>query len=100
MWRLFLLAAAMAAFTAAPVKASQLIDRNASNVKLAVNAKGEALLTYSVGGEVKHVLAWGAVNAIAPTQPFGMVLDTPAVISSARNCRPISVAVVPTPPGE
>ena len=70
MRRLFVLAAAMAVmavFTTAPAKASQLIDRNASNVKLAVNAKGEALLTYSVGGEVKHVLAWGAVNAIAPT---------------------------------
>jgi len=68
--RLFLLAAAMAVmavFTAAPAKASQLIDRNASNIKLAVNAKGEALLTYSVAGEIKHVLAWGAVNAIAPT---------------------------------
>jgi hypothetical protein len=32
-----------------------------------VNAKGEALLTYRVAGKVKHVLAAGAVNAIAPT---------------------------------
>jgi hypothetical protein len=47
--------------------ASQLIDRNASGVKLAVNAKGEALLTYSAAGKLKHVLASGAVNAIAPT---------------------------------
>ena len=47
--------------------ASQLIDRNATNVKLEVDAKGEAMITYQVGGKVKHVLAWGAVNAIPPT---------------------------------
>jgi len=59
------LAAAAAAGTA---NASQLIDRNANDVKLAVNAKGEALITYREGGAVKHVLAWGALNAIAPTR--------------------------------
>jgi opacity protein-like surface antigen len=64
--RLFLLAAAMAILTASPAHASQLVDRDASNVKLAVNAKGEALLTYNAGEALKHVLAWGAVNAIAP----------------------------------
>jgi hypothetical protein len=58
------IAAAVASSTAA---ASQLIDRNASGVKLAVNAKGEALLTYRAEGKLKHVLASGAVNAIAPT---------------------------------
>lgn len=47
--------------------ASELIDRNAIGVKLAVNAKGEALLTYRAAGQLKHVLAGGAVNAIAPT---------------------------------
>jgi hypothetical protein len=46
--------------------ASQLIDRNASGTKLAVNAKGEALLTYSAGGKLKHILVWGAVNARHP----------------------------------
>jgi hypothetical protein len=48
--------------------ASQLIDRNASGVQLLVNAKGEALITYTAAGQVKHVLAWGAVNALAPTR--------------------------------
>ena len=52
---------------ATAANASQLIDRNAHNVSLSVNAKGEALLTYTADGHVKHVLAWGAVNAIAPT---------------------------------
>ena len=47
----------------APASASQLIARNASNIKLAVNAKGTALVTYSVRGQVTHLLAWGAVNA-------------------------------------
>lgn len=47
--------------------ASNLIDRNATNVKLEVNAKGMALLTYRAGGKLKHVLAWGAANAHAPT---------------------------------
>ena len=35
---------------------------------LQLNAKGEALLTYTAGGKRVHVLAWGAVNAI-PTKP-------------------------------
>jgi hypothetical protein len=47
--------------------ASQLIDRNATGIKLAVNSKGEALVTYTSGGKLKHVLAWGAVNAVKPT---------------------------------
>jgi hypothetical protein len=47
--------------------ASNLIDRNATNVKLEVNRSGMALLTYRAGGKLKHVLAWGAVNAHAPT---------------------------------
>jgi hypothetical protein len=46
--------------------ASQLIDRNARRVRLAVNAHGEALLTYSAHGYVHHVRAWGAINARYP----------------------------------
>jgi hypothetical protein len=43
--------------------ASQLVARNASHIKLAVNARGTAMVTYSVRGKVTHLLAWGAVNA-------------------------------------
>jgi hypothetical protein len=57
----------LAAVFASSANASQLIDRNATGIKLEVNAKGEALVTYRAGGKVKHVLAWGAENAIAPT---------------------------------
>jgi hypothetical protein len=49
-----------------PASASQLIDRNATGIKLAVNGQGEALLTYTAAGKLKHVLAWGAVNAVPP----------------------------------
>ncbi|MBA2474995.1 MAG: hypothetical protein H0V40_03440 [Actinobacteria bacterium] len=49
-------------------RGSELIDRNAQGVKLAVNAQGQALLTFRARGRTWHVLAWGAVDAIAPTQ--------------------------------
>jgi len=57
----------LAALAPASASASELIDRNATGIRLAVNAKGEALLTYRASGVQKHVLAWGAANAIAPT---------------------------------
>jgi hypothetical protein len=55
------------AFAPAPSRASELIDRNASGVRLAVNPSGQALLTYRTRGKTRRVLAWGAVNAIEPT---------------------------------
>jgi hypothetical protein len=51
-----------------PANGSQLVDRNAKAPTLSVNASGEALLTYSTEGKVRHVLAWGAENAISPTR--------------------------------
>src|SRR5262245_35984922 len=41
-----------------------IVDRSASDVRLLVNAKGEALISYRARGTEKRVLAWGAVNAI------------------------------------
>jgi len=58
---------------ASTASASQLIIRNASAISLSVNAKGEAMVTYRVAGKVQHVLAWGAVNAIAPTRARAQV---------------------------
>jgi hypothetical protein len=63
----FALAVVLAAVAVPFAGASQLIDRNATGVSLTVNAKGEALLTYRKGGTLKRVLAWGAVDAVAPT---------------------------------
>jgi hypothetical protein len=60
--------AALVALAAVPAaEASQLIDRNAQGAKLAVNARGEALMTYRTRGRVWHVLAWGAMDARHPT---------------------------------
>jgi hypothetical protein len=64
----FLFVVLVAALSAATANASTLVDRNAHGVQLAVNAKGEALVSYTASGKVKHVLAWGALNAIAPTR--------------------------------
>src|SRR2546421_8026820 len=47
--------------------ASQLVDRNAAGATLAVSRDGKALVTYTVAGTVRHVLAWGAVNALPPS---------------------------------
>jgi hypothetical protein len=50
-------------------RASQTLgDLDVSNVSLAVNANGEALVTYTRrDGRRRHVLAWGAVNARTPS---------------------------------
>ncbi len=67
--RLATLVAALLVVVVLPVSASasQLIDRNASGVKLAVNLQGQALLTYRSGGKLKHVLVWGAIDGLVPT---------------------------------
>lgn len=48
--------------------ASQLIDRGASTVRLEVNGRGQALLTYRARGRLWHVLAWRAVDAVPPSE--------------------------------
>jgi hypothetical protein len=75
MRRLVTAVAALAAgiATAVPATASQLIDRNATGVHLAVNAKGEALLTYRAHGRIQRILAWGAVDARQPTSGMPQV---------------------------
>jgi len=47
--------------------ASQLVDRKATDARLAVSADGKALVTYRARGRLRHVLATGAINALAPT---------------------------------
>ena len=70
MRRLAVTAAALvlaALVAAGAASAAQLIDRNASAVRISINGKGEALLTYRKAGKTKHVLIWGAINARFPT---------------------------------
>src|SRR6266404_4149367 len=52
---------------------AQLIDRNASGVKLMLNQRNEALLTYRAAGKLKHVLVWGAIDAAQPKKGFHQV---------------------------
>jgi hypothetical protein len=59
----FLLAAL--AFVGA-AQGSQIIDRNASAVRLTVNGHGQALVTYRAGGSIHRVVASGAINARYP----------------------------------
>ena len=68
--RTLITAVVLAAATAFPAVAgaSEIIDRIASDVRLAVNGKGQALVSYRARGRRWNVLVWGAVDAIAPTQ--------------------------------
>jgi hypothetical protein len=51
---------------AAPrASASDLLDLNATDVRLAVHG-GTALVTYQRSGATRHVLVWGAINARTP----------------------------------
>ena len=64
----FFTAAMLLALSAAEAaNASEIIDRNAQSVRLAVDASGRALTSYRVRGRAMHVLAWGAVDARQPT---------------------------------
>jgi hypothetical protein len=67
MLRIITLAALAAAVFTSSASASELIDRNAANVRLQVAKNGQALLSYKARGKSWNVLSWGAENAIAPT---------------------------------
>jgi hypothetical protein len=57
--------------------ASDRIGLNATHVHLAVSADGKrALITYSADGVTRHVLAWGAINALPPSQTVPQVRFT------------------------
>jgi hypothetical protein len=61
------LSAVLLLLSAPTASASEIIDRNAQNVRLAVDVRGQALVSYKVGGRMMHVRAWGAVDARQPT---------------------------------
>ena len=63
----FTAAILLALSVAEAARASEIIDRNAQSVRLAVDASGRALSSYRVHGRAMHVLAWGAVDARQPT---------------------------------
>ena len=53
--------------------ASERVDVNATGVRLAVNARGVGLVTYHARGHTFHVLVWGAINALPPSQNIRQV---------------------------
>jgi hypothetical protein len=65
----------LAAVAATQAVASEpLQDANVAFASLKVNAKGEALFTYRrADGRLRHVIAWGAINARAPSQELPQV---------------------------
>jgi hypothetical protein len=77
----------------ASASASQIIDRDASGVHLIVNARGQALLTYSAHGSFHRVVAWGATNARYPNPKIPQVqfrkdYSGRSWLSAGGRCRP------------
>ena len=71
-----LLAAVIAAGVLAPgaLASEALGDVNLTNITLEVDRQGEALVTYvRENGQPRHVLVWGAVNALPPTADIPQV---------------------------
>jgi hypothetical protein len=68
-------AGALLALTSSVASASEpLQDANVAFVSLQVNGKGEALVTYRRStGTMRRVLAWGAINALAPSAEIPQV---------------------------
>jgi hypothetical protein len=64
----FAFAALLVAVVPGRASASKLIDRNATGVRLQVDKRGQAMLTYRSRGRLWHVLGWGATNGLAPTR--------------------------------
>jgi hypothetical protein len=73
--------------------AAQLIGFGGKNVRLEVNRRGEALLSYSRRGVRRHVLAGGALNAIRPRrhhhqERFRLLYRPPNWRHFRDRCRP------------
>ena len=67
MLRLVVAVVAVGVLAPAAVASSPLSDVNLRDVRLEVNRHGEALVSYvRDNGQPRHVLLWGAVNALAP----------------------------------
>ena len=58
----------LAAVVHADARASELIARNATGVKLQADAQGRALISFRSEGQSRQLLAFGAVNARPPSQ--------------------------------
>jgi len=91
--RSFAVALSALLFLPAAASASQLIDRGASGIRLTVNARGQALVTYSAHGSFHRVVASGAVNARYPNPSIPQVqfrkdYSGRSWSSAGSSCRP------------
>ena len=64
--RTLILTLVLATLAPGAASASDLVDRKASRIQLAVRGNGSALVTYRAAGRTRHVLAFGAINAVHP----------------------------------
>jgi hypothetical protein len=71
--RLLILPATLLLAAPSSALASQLIDRNATHVSIAVDSKHRAVVSYVRAGAWHHVLVWGAVNARRPSRSVPQV---------------------------
>jgi hypothetical protein len=87
--------AATALAAVGPAGASELIGYDASGVRLEADGSGHALVTFTSGGRVHRVLAWGAIDAWRPsprTPQVSFSLNTNG--GSVRNtCRPAHLSL-------
>ena len=68
------LALAIAATTGVePALGTYLVARDVGSPVLQVDSKGYALVSYREKGKAKHVLAWGAINALPPKRGASQV---------------------------
>ena len=97
MLRVVVVAAVAAAAMTPVAHASQLVGRNATNVRLQVNQK-QALVTFRSGSAAKRVLLWGAVNARPPQASQPQVkfrLNYTGFGFAGGSCKPYSGPALP-----
>ena len=67
------LTAIVASFACGPASASELIARNATDVRLQADAQGRALISFRSEGQSRQLLAWGAIDARPSSQTVPQV---------------------------
>jgi hypothetical protein len=58
----------IAAIGTAPAFGSAIIGRDATRATLSIDRRGRAHVSYRSGGRTRYVVAWGAINARAPSR--------------------------------
>ena len=64
---------ALAAVGASSASASEILTRNAKNIRIKVDSSGRAVVYFTQAGQAKHPLVWGAINARHPNRTIRQV---------------------------